>query len=442
LIAAEIGRLTAKAMATRFLRAGAIYTVANAVSAGVPFLLLPILTRALPPEEYGRVVAFFLLVSVSAALAGLNVHGAVSVKWFNRGELDFPRFVGSALSLALLSTAACALLLLGFGWSFHERLGLPAWVWPLAALAAGASVITGMRTTLWQSQKKAFASAAVQVSGALLNMALSLVGVIVLLLGATGRIAGALVAALLVAVVATALLVRSGDIRWAWDRNDLTQLLRFGVPLIPHTLAGALLATSDRFAVSSALGAEALGVYGAAAQLGMVSIVLGDALTKALSPWIYEQLASSSGSGRLRIVGVIYVLVPVWLVLALLVWLLFVPLGPLLLGPRYQDAVGLSVWFLIGGAISAIYSSIAGLFFFTSRSEWLSLATLCTAGVAMLLAPMLAARAGLVGAALAYVAAQSTQLLLCWLLSMRVRPMPWHRPGLALRVLGRSLRTP
>ena len=42
-------------MKRQLLRAGAIYGIANVVSAGVPFLLIPILTRALSPADYGLV---------------------------------------------------------------------------------------------------------------------------------------------------------------------------------------------------------------------------------------------------------------------------------------------------------------------------------------------------------------------------------------------------
>lgn len=38
-------------MAANLLRAGTICTVANALSAAMPFLLLPILTPTLAPEE-------------------------------------------------------------------------------------------------------------------------------------------------------------------------------------------------------------------------------------------------------------------------------------------------------------------------------------------------------------------------------------------------------
>src|SRR4029079_5584001 len=101
-------------------------------------------------------------------------------------------------------------------------------------------------------------------------------------------------------------------------------------------------------------------------------------------------------------------------------------------------AIDLSIWFLVGGAASAIYFNIAGLFFFTSKTEWLSLATLGTAAVAIAIAPPLARSYGLTGGALAFLAVQLCALLACWLLSVWVQPMPWHSPMLALRVLRES----
>ncbi len=425
-------------MTSGLLRASAVYGLANALSAGVPFLLLPILTRALTPGEYGVVVTFFLVVSLSTSLAGLNVHSAVSVKWLDRAGLNFPRYVGSALVLALLSTALCALLLTGAGMLWHERVGLGIWLWPLAALMCGCTVLSGIRTTLWQSQRKALPSALLQVGTAVLNMSLSLLAVLTLSMGADGRIGAALCTGLLAAGLGVWLLMATGDAAWSLSIADLRKLMRFGFPLIPHALAGAVLASADRFAVSTQWGTDALGVYGAAAQIGMTMNVLSDALVKAFSPWMYAQMFARSSAGRLRVVAATYLLIPVWLILALTLWLLFIGIGPLILGPSYQDAIGLSIWFLLGGAMSAIYLNIAGLFFFTSRNEWLSLASVATAIVAVGLAPMLASRFGLVGAAVAYLCSQSLLLALAWLLSTRVQPMPWHRPLLAWRVLRRT----
>jgi len=267
----------------------------------------------------------------------------------------------------------------------------------------------------------------------------SLVGVFLLDLGAEGRILGAVTASLVSATVAVASLRRSGDLRPALSSDDARALLRFGVPLVPHALAGALLVSADRLAVSSALGAEALGVYGIAAQIGQVMNVLADAIVKAVTPWFYAQLKAPSARGRLRVVGMTLLLGPLWLVVAVVGWGCFTVLGPLILDARYAAAIELSLWFLCGGAVASSALNIAGLFFFTSKTEWLSVATVTSALLAVGLSRTIVGHFGVAGGGAAFVLAQALQLGLSWGLSLRVFPMPWHRPLLAIRILRRSM---
>lgn len=415
-----------------------IYTLANVLAAGVPFLLLPILTRALPPDQYGEVVAFFLLVSVCSSVAGLNAHSTVAVRWFERDTLDFPRFVGTAIAMSLASTLGCAAVLAAAAPFWQDQLGLQGWMWPFAALAAGVTVLGNARTALWQSQRRPWLVAKFQVTGASLNMGLSLVGVFWLAQGAAGRNLGAFLSAAMMATLGVFLLRRSRDLNWSFTGHHARQLLRFGLPLVPHALAGAVIVGADRYVVSAQLGTDALGIYGAAAQLGMVLNVLSDAAVKAASPWLYAQLSTAGTRGMLRVVAATYASVPIALSAAIAVWLIFVAVGPWLLGQRYQAAIGLSLWFLLGGALTAIYLNIAGLFFFTARTEWLAAATAVSALVAVIAAPALTRSYGLEGAAASYCLVQGVQTALSWLLSLRVRPMPWCHPRLAARLLTRQ----
>ena len=422
-------------MKRQLLRAGAIYGIANVVSAGVPFLLIPILTRALSPGDYGMVINFYLLVTLSISVAGLSVHGAVAAKWFDRSGRDFPRLVGTALILAVCSTLLCGLVLLACAHLLRFQLDLAPRFWVLAAVNAGATVVIGVRAALWQSQGQALRAASLQVVTASLNVGLSLLGVFALSMGGEGRIYGSVVASVGCACAAACLLFGAQDARLALARTDVRELLRFGIPLVPHALAGAMLVTTDRFAVSALLGREALGIYGTAAQIGMVMGVLGDALVKAGSPWMFGQMAARTTRARLRVVGAAYALIPVWLSIALGLWIVLKATGSLILGQRYAPAIDLSIWFLLGGAVSALYLNIAGLFFFSARNEWLSLATLGSAVVGAVLAPTLTRALGLVGGALSFLSVQVCVLTASWCLSTRIQPMPWRRPALALRVL-------
>src|ERR1051325_10235359 len=89
----------------KFLQAGAVYAAANIASAAVPFALLPLLTRVLTPTDYGHIVAFALLMTFCMPFAGLSVHAAVGVAWFNRPRDEIPAFNGTALLLIAVTTA-------------------------------------------------------------------------------------------------------------------------------------------------------------------------------------------------------------------------------------------------------------------------------------------------------------------------------------------------
>jgi O-antigen/teichoic acid export membrane protein len=416
-------------------KAGAVYTAANVLTAGVPFLLLPVLTRALDPHEYGRVVAFFMLVTICSSAAGLSLHSAVAVRWLD-SRAEPRRYTGSAIALAVASTAVTGAIVACVA-SFVD-LGIgPAWC-ALAAVVAGATTLQGMRFAVWQCTERAVPAATLQVAAAVLNIGLSLLAVFVLDLGGAGRILGAVAAGVGIAGLSVYLLTREGAAARP-SRADAASLLRFGLPLMPHALGGSLLASADRFAVSASLGAAALGIYGSAYQLGMVINVLGDAVIKAYSPTMYRLLSRNNTRSRLRVVALFYLSIPFWLLAALMLWLFFELTGTLLLGREYLGAIDLSIWFLCGAAFSAIYLNVAGLFFFTGKTEWISLASGGSAVLALLLAPRAVERFGVQGGALTYLLVQLVMTTAAWALSTRVYPMPWRRPVLAIRLLLRPV---
>lgn len=422
-------------MAMRALRAGLIYTFANLVSAAVPFLLLPLLTRSLDPAEFGEVVGFSLVVTLCMTLAGLNAHAALGVVWFKKPREELSAFTGMALALAIASTvviAGLAATVLAY-WPGLSAGLTPLWG-ALAALTAGANVILQCRLVLWQSQHQPLRNAVLQISSSALNVGLSLLAVLALGMGSAGRNGGIAASAMLMALVALALFVRDREVRWAPELGQLRELVTFGVPLILHTLAGVLLGTADRWTVSVHLGSHALGVYGAGAQLGMVMGILADAFVKAYGPWLYAQLASKDAADSHAAVGAIYIAIPAFFVLAALVGVALQWISPLLLGAKFQEAATVLPWFMLGGAFSGVYLCTSVLFFFSARTGLLSLTTSSAAICGALGTWMLVSRLGGDGAAMGYATTQGMLALFTTIVAMKSFDLPWGKPIQALRV--------
>jgi O-antigen/teichoic acid export membrane protein len=204
---------TRSAPASNLIRSGVVYAVANVLAAGVPFFLLPVLTRALQPEEYAVVVSFYMLVALCAGFAGLSVQSAVGVQWMSRAREDARHVTGSAIVVALLSAALAAAVsaLIAPRW-FAE---LPPALCAMAALVAGCTTLQSMRFAVWQSCHRPLPAATLQVSSAALNIGLSLLAVLAFNMGGAGRALGAALAGVAAASVSVLLLVTARPARRA-----------------------------------------------------------------------------------------------------------------------------------------------------------------------------------------------------------------------------------
>jgi O-antigen/teichoic acid export membrane protein len=426
-----------------FARAGAVYAVANVASAFLPFLLLPLLTRVLDPAEFARVVAFALLVTLSGTAAGLNVHGAMGMIWFRKPAEEVPSYLGAALVVITLTTAAVAgLVALILAWAPALGSGLsPLWG-AAAALTAGANILVQTRLVLWQSQNRPLISAAVQFGGSAVNFALSLVGVLLLSLEAAGRNGGIVLAGVLTALLCVATFVAGRGLNLGFRRDHVTILIGFGAPLVVHTMGAVLLSTADRWAVSIRLDAAALGVYGAAAQLGLLMSLVGDAFVKAFSPWLYGKLKGATDQDRLFAVGAVYGSIPAFLIIAVIVGLGLVVASGFVLGPQYRQATGILPWFTAGGAMTGVYLCTSGLYFYHARTGLLASVSLSAGVLGAACTWWLVSRFGLVGAAAGYALTQAFLACASTVVAMRTFDLPWSRPAAALSTWTTSLIAP
>jgi O-antigen/teichoic acid export membrane protein len=233
-------------------------------------------------------------------------------------------------------------------------------------------------------------------------------------------------------LIAVLLFWRLKELRWAPALEHLVTLARFGVPLVVHTFAAVLLSSADRWAVSLKLGAEQLGIYGAAAQLGMVMGVSADAFVKAYGPWLYAKLSSDDLEDRRIATGAIFVATPGFFIAAFVLGALLVAVSSFVLGPKYKDAASLVPWFMVGGAFTGTYMSTSSLYFFEGRTGLLSLVTLSSGLMGALATWWLVGMLGLEGAAIGFAITQAILALTVSGVAMASFALPWREPSAAI----------
>lgn len=410
---------------TSLLGSAAVYSISNILNGALPFLLLPVMARLLPPQEYGVLAMFTVLLGIMGAFVGLSVQGAVNSRYMDRDSIDFPNYVGASLWVLCLSTIVTTILVVILQVPLSKLTAMPP-LWIFVSIAGAFSgFVVQIRLGIWLMAKKPVQYGLLQVGMSIVNVSLSLILVIWVSRNASGRMSAQTLATVIAGVIAFGSLLKDGWVDIRFNKKYIKEIFNFGFPLIPHVVGSFLLASADRLVVNERLGLHDAGIYMVAAQLGVGMAMAADAFNKAFVPWLYEKLKSGGDRDKRAIVSGTWIYFGAALVIAGGMALLSPWIISLCAGPRYHDATGALRWIALGQAFGGMYLMVTNYVFYVRKTAFLGWFTLTSGvigvGASWLLVPMM----GVAGAGAGLAIGMLAKFLLTWWLAHRVYPMPW-----------------
>lgn len=403
-----------------------IYAVAFAVAGATPFLLLPILTRQLSPQQFGEVTSFLVLALMLSNVAGLSANGFVAVRWFKAPPAQFAGLAGTTVAAIVAAHLVAALVIALLHPLLQELLGL-ALLPSLLAVAAGLALSVNL---VWLSIFQSSGAPLLYLRARIVQAAAEIllcIGLLALLAPVAGARTLSYTAALALSALAGAWWCRTrGQVRFGIDREALRSLAAFGLPMLPHVVAGSALTYLDRVVVSSVLGADSLGLFMAAMQIGMVMVVLIEPLNKALAPWLFERLAKDDATVRRLIVRNTYVLYAALAAVGLAVAAAATLFFDTIVGPRYAAARPLVPWMVAGYVFQGMYYGVVNYLFYAEKTGRLSVVSGLTAVVGCGVSYALTSSFGLLGAGISFAFNNALLFMLVWIVAARAVPMPWR----------------
>lgn len=394
------------------------------LNGAIPFLLLPVLTRVFTPEEYGLVTLISAVISIMGAFTGLSVHGAVSVKYFDK-NINHPRYVGSSLLVLVGSTCAVLVFLLVAGSSISAMIHLPKQWLIIAAIASAAQFVINIRLTMWQVKEKPMHYGFFQVSQTIFNLTLSLALVFWALMGWQGRAWGIVIATLIFAGFAMITMHKGKIVDWHGDKAYVKDTLRFGVPLIPHVIGGLLIVTADRFVIAKILGTDLVGIFSVAVQVSLLLGFLVDAFLKSYSPQLFRKLSSISDSEKKTTVINTYIFFMGLILISTIYIYLVEVLLPFLVGDKFSRAITYIPWLVYSTTFTGMYYLVGLYIVYAGKTHVLSIITIGVGLLHCLLMYYMVSVESLIGAAKVSLITSVLMFLLTWIFSARVFPMNW-----------------
>lgn len=402
-----------------------IYTLLQLINSGIPFLLLPILTRYLTPEDYGMIATYNTFVGVLSVFVGLSMSGAVGVSFFHLKQEELKKYIGNVFNILLITTSLVLLIVMLFQPFLIEKLKLPVvWLY-IAICVAWMQMITAINLTLWRSQQKAKPFALYEMSQTLFNISLSLVLVVALHYGWEGRVTGTAMAAIIFGLLSILFIYKRGHLALNYSVVYMKDALKFGIHLIPHQMALWMRTGVDILLITSIIGVSQTGLYTVGFQFGMVVGIFAHAFNNAFSPYLYEKLQNSTPEIKKYLVKFTYIYFLGLIIFAMLLSTLFTWIIPYFIGEKFQGASQYIYWISLAYAFQGMYHMVVNYIFYAKKNHLLSMVTISTSIFHVMLSYVLIQNYGAIGAAYASVVSFFLTFVLVWRISSRVVEMPW-----------------
>lgn len=413
---------------SRLATTGAAYTAASIVSKLIAVALLPLYTRYLTPADYGAAEVMFAAVVAASILIRLGVIEALLRFYYLPGEQP-DRVVSTSFAVLFWVGALAVAVAMPFAGPISEALlGEPEVELARVAIA-GLWVLTLSEylLTLFRVDERARAYFTVTAISALATIALTVVLVVFLEMGALGLLLGSYGIGAAVVVGLVGLQRRRLSLRF--DLKLFKRMLRFGLPTMPAEITLYSLNFIDRIIIIRFAGLAEAGLYSLAVKFSQAVNILARGFHLAWPPLAYS--ITDDGEARRLYARVFTWFSAVSAFAVVGIWLLARWIVRLLAAPEYFQAFEAVGLISTGAALYGLYMVQLVILGRTGRTEFnlpaTLAATLANVGLNLLLVPAY----GIVGAGVALVASYLVVLVLMYVFTQRLFPVPYEWGRLA-----------
>lgn len=422
-------------------RAAVIYVTFAGIQRSVAFILLPFISHALTPGEYGAAAT---LVATSLLLTTLLAAPLEQLvfRFAARGEVEQHGELTAIFRYVFMVLPAVGLVTAGVVWTFQwDILGIDHRAWAVEFIAASvtpAATYFALPVVRAQHLLRRFIaiSGTTIVAAAVSKIAFIVVGD----MGLMGWALSDLITNMLALVVALAVVERP---RHAITSRDVRSALRFAIPLIPHRASFWALTFIARPAMAATMTLTALGVFSFAQNLTSVAAIVLAEINRAVLPNYSREKFPAPGPHTQRIASVQVALA---LVVPAGVGASIALLGPYVFDSAYDASIGVCAVLILGHVAYGLYAIPMNYVVQTAGKPGLSwIASVVGAAVVLSSILLLGRNYGVYAVAWGNVAGYVVMAVLAFVLVRYLRlDVDWraiftHPTGLAIGVVALAL---
>ncbi|MBV6624169.1 MAG: flippase [Rivularia sp. (in: Bacteria)] len=407
-----------------------IYTFSSILQRGIAFLLLPLYTRHLTPDDYGILAVVTSLNGFLSVFFMLGLQGSMNRFYFDyRDEPEkLKQFWGTILTFILILTAALGVFLLVFG----DVLLKPAIgdipFYPFVAIGVATLIFQPFFTiylALLQTTEKPKKYAIFSLTQFVFNLTLIIILVVFTGWGAKGALSARLITAVIFFIICLYALRKQTKI--GINSTYLREALKYSFPLVPHTLAGQISSITDKVFLNTMINTATAGLYNIGFLFGGIMSIITTAVNRAYVP-VYMGVVKSDDSKQLKDLKEIgLLLVVIYCLLGSAVSLFSKEVIIVFTSKAFWESYKVIPIISFNFVANGIYYLLVNILFYVkSATKFIAIATVLGAALNVLLNWLLIPEYGLIGAALATLISQIIGTIFVGFIGKQYEKVNWE----------------
>lgn len=272
-----------------------LYTTGNILLKFFSFLLIPLYTAFLTPEQYGV---------VNLALGFINVFSLIIMGGLQYSVIRFYADLKNSQSKVrlMISTVLNSTFIYGFIGCILLLITHSLWrqiifdyipFYPIVFLSILISLVSAIYS-IYQDLLRGMQQAKKSITLSYVFFFLLLLGnittVVIFRKGAFGILLSTVIVNCVMTIVMLFDLIKNNLFSFKIDKTLLKELFKYSLPLLPHTLSYSVSNFFSRIIINTKLSTSMLGLYSLASQFGGVADVVSNSVQSAFQPWLYSKL--------------------------------------------------------------------------------------------------------------------------------------------------------
>ena len=405
-----------------------VYATASLAQKGLAFLLIPIYTRFIKPDEYGVLELLTAFSTVAFGLLALGLPAAV-MKCYHR-DTESPEARARILSTAnligmpvLLVGSFLLLLLSGpiSRWLFGS--GEAADLIRIMVLSGFFSTVNALMLAGLRAEERATAYSSVVLLQFLVAMVLNILFVVRFSMGVRGVLLGNLISH--VVALPSAIWLASRQSEMAVELQLARPLLTFGLLMVPGVLTGWVNNLSDRYILNLFSRLDEVAVYGIGYKFGMVIQFLIVWPFQLAWPALAFSISNRPGH-KATYSRVLTYLAAVLAAAVVSLSVLSRAVVPVVVGPGYEQAYRVVPFVALGYAFTGIFFCLNPGVHIAGKTKFFPMLSALAAALNVALNFLLIPHYGMMGAAAATTLSFFLSAVGAWLLAQRFYPIEYE----------------